>query len=135
MGPTKTMHWTHGHVRPNFPHMKADEIMRYGAYLALAVPPAARSAAAALSVDAFADCLRLQTEFSAAGGDPPESIAFLRRIDAARGAIDDEALASADAIVHAAVASERPVCELCSELSRMFAPLKKSTPQILNKIM
>jgi hypothetical protein len=94
--------------------------LRHGAYLCFQVPAAARPAVARAPVEAVADRLRFQGEFHAEGGDPPDAIAFLRRVSAAPGHVDDERLLGADAIVHVASASPERVAELCAEVMRLL---------------
>jgi hypothetical protein len=109
--------------------MRADELrstepIRHGAYLCLAwglaCAPELRAALTAAPVPALAERLRLGNEFQADGGDPPQAIAFLRRVGATPAAIDDEGLARADAVVHVAAPSEPAVATFCAELERLL---------------
>jgi hypothetical protein len=104
--------------------MRADdvhpsEILRHGAYLCLNLPssvPRAAAAAGAAAVTALAGRLGLCNEFEAAAGDPPDAIAFLRRVGATPAGLADDRLLAADAVVHVASAREDLVAELCTEL-------------------
>ncbi len=89
------------------------EIIRHGIYVCL------RGAVDA-PVEALAERLGLVNEFHARGGDPPDSIAFLRRVAATPGTIDDRALHDAPAIVHVASGSADRVAAARTELARMF---------------
>jgi hypothetical protein len=101
---------------------RSTAVTRHGAYLCLSVPAAARSAAARLAVPALVRRLGLGNEFESEGGDPPAAIAFLRRVSATPGALADDGLASADALVHVAAGTAGPVAEFCAELTRLLAP-------------
>jgi hypothetical protein len=93
------------------------DVLRHGAYLCLA---GGRSPAGAERVPALADRLGFRNEFDAADGHPARSIAFLRRVGAAPGAIDDPALLSAAAVVHVASVEAEPVEELCAEAQEIL---------------
>jgi hypothetical protein len=98
------------------------EVLRHGAYLCLTVPRGAHARVAAAAVPAVAARLKLRNEFDTENGHPPEAIAFLRRLDAAPGAITDDKLLRADAVVHVASAAAGPVAAFCSEVTRLLAP-------------
>jgi hypothetical protein len=100
------------------------EVLRHGAYLCLPVPDGARAVLAAATVEDLADRLGFRNEFDAQDGHPPLAVAFLRRVDATRGAIVDEPLLAADAIVHVAAAEAGPVEAFCDEAARLLAPLR-----------
>src|SRR5262245_15264043 len=104
----------------------AGEILRHGAYVCvrLADSPGAR-AAAAVAIPALAEKLGLESEFAAAGGPPAPSIAFLRRHAAAPGAIEDDDLVHADAVIHVAAATAQPVGDFCAEAARLLGPLAR----------
>lgn len=107
--------------------MKANDVrstdaLRHGAYLCVSVPPGARRAAAGAAVQALADRLKLQNEFTAGDGHPPEAIAFLRRVNATPADIADEGLLRADAVVHVASATAAPVEDFCREMTRLLGP-------------
>src|SRR5215472_11101579 len=72
------------------------EILRHGAYVCL--PPA---------------------------GPPAQSIAFLRRQDAAGGAIADDGVALADAVVHVAAPTAQPVGDFCAEVTRLLGSVAR----------
>src|SRR5262249_61767080 len=64
--------------------MRASDIrsfdpIRYGAYICLSIPAATQAATADADVPALAERLGLRNEYGSAGGDPPQSIAYLRR--------------------------------------------------------
>jgi hypothetical protein len=101
------------------------EVLRHGAYLCLSVPPDARKSAAAAPITALAERLGLRSEFETAGGHPPSAVAFLRRVGATAGAIPDDALLRADAVIHVAAPTAAPVEEFCTEAARLLAPLAK----------
>jgi hypothetical protein len=107
--------------------MRANDIrsfdpLRYGAYICLSVPAASQAAAAAADVPALAGRLGLRNEYDSAGGDPPQSIAYLRRVSAAPGEIADDGLLGAEAIVHVAAMAPEPVTEFRTELARLLGP-------------
>ena len=64
----------------------------------------------------------LQSEFEPGGDHPAEAIAFLRRVSANPGAIDDGGLLRAEAIIHVASNSAAPVAEVHAELARRIEP-------------
>src|SRR5206468_2756238 len=72
------------------------------------------------TVERLLSRLGLQNEFDSTGGDPPEAIAYLRRVGATSGDIEDAALLRSDAIVHVAAPTPEPVAEFCAELSRLL---------------
>lgn len=101
---------------------QSTEAVRHGAYVAIAVPGEARQSAARAAVPELAHRLGLQNEFEASGGHPRDAIAFLRRVDATPGGIEDDALLRATAVVHVASATPSPVEEFCAELTRQLDP-------------
>lgn len=109
------------------------EVLRHGAYICLTVPKDARARAAAAAVPALAARLKLQSEFDAEGGHPPDAIAFLKRIDAVAGSIADDDILEADAVVHVASGAVGPVAEFCAELTRLLAPAVK--PRVLRGVV
>jgi hypothetical protein len=109
------------------------EVLRHGAYICLTVPKDARARAAAAVVPALAARLKLQSEFDAEGGHPPDAVAFLRRVDATAGAITDDAILRADAVVHVASGAAGPAAEFCAELTRLLAPAVK--PHVLRGVV
>ena len=109
------------------------EVLRHGAYICLTVPKAARARAATAAVPALAARLKLQNEFDADGGHPPDAIAFLKRIDAVSGTIADDDILHADAVVHVASGAARLVAEFCAEVTRMLASEVK--PHVLRGVV
>ena len=96
----------------------AGETIRHGAYVCLraAVGADARSLAA-LAVPALAEKLGLQNEFARPAA--PDSIAFLRRLDATAADVADEGLLQADAVVHVASPKAEPVRDFCAEAAQL----------------
>ena len=114
--------------------MRANEVrsfdpIRHGAYICLSVPPASRAAAADADVPALAERLGLRNEYHSAGGDPPQSIAYLRRSSAAPGQITDPGLLGAEAVVHVAAMAPEPITEFRAGLARLLGP--DITPRVL----
>jgi hypothetical protein len=105
--------------------MRADDVrtteaIRHGAYVCLNVPASAHGALTKTAIGALASRLGLQNEFESTGGDPPEAIAYLRRVGATSRDIEYAALLRSDAIVHVAAPTPEPVAEFCAELSRLL---------------
>src|SRR5262249_19064108 len=102
------------------------EVLRHGAYvcvrLADGVDP---RAAAGLAIPALAEKLGLVNEFEPAAGPPAQSIAFLRRHGTRDGAIADDGVARADAVVHVAAPTAQPVSDFCAEAARLLGPLAR----------
>jgi hypothetical protein len=109
------------------------EVLRHGAYVCLTVPRDARARVAAAAVPALAARLKLRNEFDTESGHPPDAIAFLRRLDAAPGAIADDEILRADAVVHVASGAAGPVAEFCTEVTRLLAPAVK--PHVLRGVL
>src|SRR5215472_723384 len=101
----------------------------YSAYICLSVPAASQAAAAGADVPALAERLGLRNEDGPAGGDPRQSIAYLRRISAVPGQVADAGLLSAEAIVHVAALAPEPITEFRAELARLLGPAV--TPRVL----
>ena len=102
------------------------EVLRHGAYVCVRLADGADSrAAAAVDIPALAEKLGLVNEFDPAGGPPAQSIAFLRRQGARDGAIADDGVARADAVVHVAAPTAQPVGDLCAEVERLLGPLAR----------
>src|SRR5919108_3127550 len=97
------------------------EVLRHGAYICLTVPSEARARLAAAAVPALAARLKLRNEFEAENGHPPDAVAFLRRVDAVSGAIADDAIRLADAVIHVASAAAGPVDEISAQVTRLLA--------------
>jgi hypothetical protein len=98
------------------------EAIRHGAYLCLSIPPANRAAVAAADVAALAESIGLRNEYAASGGDPPQSVAYLRRVNAEPGQIDDHPLLNAEAIVHVAAPGPSPVAEFQARVADLLGP-------------
>jgi hypothetical protein len=97
------------------------EILRHGAYVCLRLADGAdRRAVAAAAIPALAEKLGLVNEFDPASGPPAQSIAFLRHQDATGGAIADDGIARADAVVHVAAPTAQPVGDFCAEAARLL---------------
>lgn len=102
---------------------------RYGAYLCLSIPASGQAAAADADVPGLAERLGLRNEYDSAGADPPQSIAYLRRVSAVPGQIADTGLLDAEAIVHVAAAAPEPITEFRAGLARLLGPAV--TPRVL----
>ena len=102
------------------------EVLRHGAYVCVRLADGADSrAAAAVDIPALAEKLGLVNEFDPAGGPPAQSIAFLRRHGARDGAIADDGVARADAVVHVAAPMAQPIGDFCAEAARLLGPLAR----------
>jgi hypothetical protein len=102
----------------------AGEILRHGAYVCLRLGGGdAVRAAASVAIPALAAKLGLESEFAPAAGPPAQSIAFLRRQGAAPGAVADEGVGDADAVVHVAAPTAQPVGDFCAEAARLLGPV------------
>src|SRR3979411_3554319 len=77
--------------------IRSFEPIRYGAYVCLSVPAAGRHAMADADVPALAERLGFRNEYGSEGGDPPDSVAYLRRGSAMPGQMTDAALLGAGA--------------------------------------
>jgi hypothetical protein len=109
--------------------IRSFEPIRYGAYVCLSVPAASRDAMADADVPALAERLGFRNEYGSEGGDPPDSVAYLRRVSAMPGQITDAALLGAEAIVHVAATAPEPITEFRAELARLLGPAV--TPRVL----
>ena len=99
------------------------EIVSHGAYLCLRVPGGSVArAAGALPVPALAERLGLRNEYHPAEAPPRESVAFLRRSAATPGAMADDGVLHADAIVHVAARTPAAVDDFCAEVTRLLGP-------------
>jgi len=97
------------------------EILRHGAYVCLRLAGGADArAVAGAAIPALAEKLGLVNEFDPAGGPPAQSIAFLRRQSIAEGAIADDGVTHADAVVHVAAPTAQPVGDFCAEAARLL---------------
>ena len=86
--------------------------------------PIAR-AVAGVAIPALAEKLGLVNEFEPAQGPPAQSIAFLRRNSATSGAIADDGVGQADAVVHVAAPTAQPVGDFCAEASRLLGSMAR----------
>jgi len=109
--------------------VRSTEALRHGAYLCLRVPADARRSLATAAVPALAERFELENEFTVDDGHPPEAIAFLRRVGATPASLADDALLTADAVVHVASRTAAPVAEFAAELARVLGPALK--PHVL----
>jgi hypothetical protein len=102
----------------------AGEVLRHGAYICLRrFARADVRAVAGAAIPALAEKLGLQNEFVPPAGPPPQSIAFLRRQSATPGAVTDDGVALADAVVHVAAPTAAPVSDFCGEAKRLLGAL------------
>src|SRR5262245_11231639 len=102
----------------------AGEVLRHGAYVCLRLSAGADArAAASVAIAALAEKLGLQNEFAPAAGPPSQSIAFLRRQSATSGAVADDGVAMADAVVHVAAPTASPVSDFCAEATRLLGAI------------
>lgn len=113
--------------------VRAAEVTRYGAYLALEVPPGLRPFAASAAVPELAGRLGLRNEFEPEDGHPPDAVAYLRRVTAASADIADDQVLCADAVVHVASGAPGLVKEFCAELAYLLGP--QITPRVLDGVV
>src|SRR6266850_503181 len=126
----RSLHWTRRHVRGYRAARRcvmldnsvlAGEVLRHGAYVCLRLADGADArAVAGAAIPALAEKLGLQNEFAPAAGPPSQSIAFLRRHGATPGALADDGVAQADAVVHVAAPTASPVSDFCAEATRLL---------------
>jgi hypothetical protein len=107
--------------------MRANDIRsfhpyRYGAYICLNIPASGQAAAADADVPGLAERLGLQNEHDSVGGDPAQSIAFLRRVSAVPGQVADDGLLGAAAILHVAATAPEPISAFRDGLARLLGP-------------
>src|SRR5690242_7549822 len=111
MGLARAMHWTPRRGGPTVGierrtvmtlsnDVLSTEVLRHGAYLCLSAPREARARLASAPIAALAARLGLRNEFEPGAGHPPSAVAFLRRVGATPGAITDDELLRADAVIH-----------------------------------
>ena len=104
----------------------AGEVLRHGAYVCLRLADGVDArAVAGAAIPALAEKLGLQNEFAPAAGPPSQSIAFLRRHGATPGALVDDGVAQADAVVHVAAPTASPVSDFCAEATRLLGALAR----------
>jgi hypothetical protein len=102
------------------------EVLRHGAYVCLRLADgAAPRTVAGAAIPALAEKLGLVNEFEPAGGPPAQSIGFLRRRDATNGAIADDDVGRADAVVHVAAPAAQPVGDFCAEATRLLGSMAR----------
>src|SRR5215472_10648196 len=111
--------------------MRANDIRsfdpyRFGAYICLSVPASEQAAVADADVPGLASRLGLSDEYNSAAGDPPQSIAFLRRVSSATGQVTDAGLLDAAAIVHVAAPTPEPITEFRAGLAGLLGPAIKA---------
>ena len=102
---------------------------RYGAYICLSVPASDQAAVAGADVPGLAERLGLSDEYNSAAGDPPQSIAFLRRVSSATGQVTDASLLDAAVIVHVAAPTPEPITEFRAGLADLLGAAVK--PRVL----
>lgn len=102
--------------------VQSTEPFRYGTYTCLIVPNGARRAAERLPVAKLAGRLGLRNEFDPGADHPSNAIAFLRGTTSTSADIPDIGLLYADAVIHAASASQALVAEFVAELMRLLDP-------------
>lgn len=93
------------------------KILRYGAYICFAAPNGRHSAWATAPVSLLADRMKLRNEFEAGHGPQDDTIAFLRRVEASPGSIEDNALSKADAVIHVASVAASTIPNFCQEFT------------------
>ena len=104
----------------------AGEVLRHGAFVCLRLADGVDArAVAGAAIPALAEKLGLQNEFAPAAGPPSQSIAFLRRHGATPGALVDDGVAQADAVVHVAAPTASPVSDFCAEATRLLDALAR----------
>src|SRR2546428_9592607 len=129
----RSMHWTHGRLAGTVRVRRcamldnsvlAGEILRHGAYVCVRLADGAdpRGVAGA-AIPALAEKLGLVNEFEPPGGPPAQAIAYLRRHGAAAGAVADDGVAQADAVVHVAAPTTQPVSDFCAETTRLLVSM------------
>lgn len=98
------------------------DVLRHGAYLCLSFPAGLRNAAGDAPVEELANRLGLLNEFEPGEGEPPASVAYLRRVEATPGLLEDAALLQAEAVVHVSARTEGPVAAFRDGLARLLGP-------------
>ena len=128
------MHWPDCRCIPTFDCMRANDPAltapsRHGAYVCIADI----ENLAGLAVDALTAHLGLVNEASGAaaptertsgaspldGAPAPNSVAFLRRIEARPGTVEDRELMAAQVIVHVSAVKPEAVAEMCRSLTKL----------------
>ena len=99
----------------------AREILGHGAYICLRRAPGGdEPALAAAPVAALAERLGLRNEFAPETTPGAGKFAFLRRVDATPGDIEDDGIRAANGVVHVVAKEASPVDALCAELPRLL---------------
>lgn len=106
----------------NADDVRSSEPIRHGAYLCINIPRGEGLSCARSPVPELAERLGLRNEYEPGAGDPPGTIAFLRRVAATLADIPDDQLLRADAIIHVAAATREPVAEFCAEVKGLLGP-------------
>jgi hypothetical protein len=102
----------------------AGEILRHGAYVCLRLLDGADARSlAGVAIPALAEKLGLANEFAPTAGAPTQSIAFLRRHGATPGAIADDTVVHAEAVVHVAAPTAQTVGDFCAEAARLVGSM------------
>jgi hypothetical protein len=102
--------------------VRSSEPVRHGAYLCISSPRGGGGRCASVPVQGLADRLGLHNEYEPDAGQPPATIAFLRRAGATPAHIPDDRLVRTDAIVHVAATTPEPVAEFCAGMEGLLAP-------------
>ncbi len=102
---------------------QSSDPVRFGAYICLSVPAAARRDLAGLAVPAIAERLGLRNEFDPGSDHPAEAVAYVRGTGVVAADIADPGLERADAVVHVASPEPGQVSEFCAELARLAGPV------------
>jgi hypothetical protein len=98
-------------------------ILRHGAYVCVHIRDEDHPAALEAPVDALARRLGLVNEFETTAGHPDDAVAFLRRVDATAGDLDDAVVLRADAVVHVASPAASKCEEFCDEIARLLGAM------------
>jgi hypothetical protein len=99
------------------------EILRHGAYVCMQFSTADLPAISAAGIGPIVAALGFENEFEAAAPASSRSIAFLRRQGATPGAIADDGLLRAGAVLHVAAPTAQPVRDFCAETTRLLGRL------------
>src|SRR6266542_5257079 len=94
--------------------------LRYDRYLCLTEPLDAPKAT--VRVEQMAASLGLTNEFFSQGGDPPRSVAYVRRLDASDADIQDEGILHARGLIRVAAETADAVEAFCKEVQLVARP-------------
>lgn len=100
----------------------ATSAVRHGAYFCLPLTDAVRRALADTDLPGLAARLGLQNEYEPGHDHPEHAIAYLRRVAAKPGGIDDPGVLHADAIIHVAAPSREPIAAVHAQLAQRIEP-------------